>query len=65
MSNIEPNIIDPAKGPPIPPPDSNPDLPGYDPVGPDDIHEPDDDMPPIEPDPEDGGRPLPGDIERA
>jgi len=65
MSNIEPNIVDPAKAPPIPAPDSNPDLPGYEPGGPDDIREPDGDVPPIEPDPEDGGRPVPGDIERA
>jgi len=65
MSNIEPNIIDPTKGPPVSPPDSNPDLPGYLPGGPDDIREPGSDAPPILPDPEEGGRPMPDDIERA
>jgi len=64
MSNIEPNIIDPAKGPPVPPPDSNPDLPGYLPGGPDEVREPASDIPPIEPDPEEGGRRVPDDIER-
>ncbi|BDA84542.1 hypothetical protein Sa4125_20840 [Aureimonas sp. SA4125] len=64
MSNIESNIIDPAGNGP-PPPDVIPviDDPGSDHVGSDDISEPND-VPAIEPDPEEGGRPLPG-IRRA
>ncbi|WP_185983512.1 hypothetical protein [Aureimonas mangrovi] len=62
MSNIEPNIIDPGKGTP-PPPDS---LPDPDHVGDDTVREPPDpDLPPIDPDPEEGGNDLPDDIERA
>lgn len=64
MSNIEPNIIDPTKGPP---PDSLPDYDPTDPgeghVGSDEIREPGEDRPPIEKDPEEGGGPS--DIERA
>lgn len=51
MSDIQPNIIDPTG----PVPDSNPD---GDPR-PDDIREPNEDSPPIEPDPEESGHDLP------
>lgn len=51
MSDIQPNIIDPTG----PSPDSNPD---GDPR-PDDIREPNEDSPPIEPDPEESGHDLP------
>jgi hypothetical protein len=55
MSNIEPNIIDPGKGPIPPTIDPNDD--GL--VEPDDVREPDSDNPPIEPDPEEGGHGTP------
>ncbi len=67
MSNIEPNIIDPTKGPPLPPdsiPDVVPPLPEDDHVGSDEVREPGTDRPPIEKDPEEGGGIGP-DIERA
>lgn len=65
MSNIEPNIIDPTKGPsPLPGPFPKEDRPDGDHVGDDTIREPDVDVPAIEPDPEEGGD-LPSDIERA
>lgn len=69
MSNIQPNIIDPGKGVPMPPdslPDEVPteDLPDGDHVGSDEIREPGSDIPPIEPDPEEKRRDR-DDIERA
>jgi hypothetical protein len=60
MSNITPNIIDPAgpKGPANPvPPEIDPDTDGL--VEPDDIREPDGERPAIEPDPEEGGGAIP------
>ncbi|WP_155897586.1 hypothetical protein [Aureimonas ureilytica] len=62
LSNIEPNIIDPTKGPPLPP-DSLPDPSEDDHVGSDAVREPGEGRPPIEKDPEEGGGA--GDIERA
>lgn len=60
MSNIEPNIIDPGKSPPPPPGVIVPEIdPDGDLVGSDDIREPHNDIPPIEPDPEEGRRDLP------
>ena len=64
MSNIDPSIIDPGRTP-VPPPDLPIDDPAPDVVLPDDVREPGgDDLVPIEPDPEEGGRGYPGDIER-
>ena len=59
MSNIESNITDP-RGKGSPPPDLVPviDDPSTDPAG-SDIREPLDEITPIEPDPEEGGRPNP------
>ena len=65
MSNIEPNIIDPTQPLPIPPDMIVPEIdPEGDIVGSDDIREPDSDVSPIEPDPEEGRRDLPN-IRRA
>ena len=60
MSNIESNIIDPGGS--VPPPDVVPviDDPTSDQIGSDDIRDPLEDVSPIEPDPEEGGRPMPG-----
>ncbi|WP_062017721.1 hypothetical protein [Aureimonas sp. AU4] len=59
MSNIESNIIDPREPAP---PDSI--VPPRDHVGSDEVREPGRSSPPIERDPEEGGR-TPDDIERA
>lgn len=60
MSNIEPNIVDPAGSPP-PSPDVI--VPEIDPddgvIGDDSIREPGSDVPAIEPDPEEANRGLP------
>lgn len=65
MSDIDPTIIDPGK-PQSPPPDLPIEDPDPDVVLPGDVREPGgDDVTPIEPDLEEGGRGLPGDIERA
>ncbi len=61
MSNIEPNIIDPAR-PPMPPDDMPPTIDPSDDelVDSDDIREPGNgDIRPIEPDPEEGGNRSP------
>lgn len=63
MSNIESNIVDPRGDRPSPDVVPVIDDPGSDHVGSNDIQDPESDVPPIEPDPEEGGR-LP-DIERA
>ena len=54
MSDIQPNIIDPRG--PGPTPEIDPD---DDAIRSDDIREPIEDIPPIEPDPEEGRRDLP------
>lgn len=66
MSNIDDGPIDPGKGK-TPPPDVIPpeDDPDVDHVGSDEIKEPADDIRPVEPDPEEGGRKVPGGIRRA
>ena len=62
MSNIDSNIVDPARDVPMPPDSIVPDSDG-DHVGSDAVQEPDDYALPIEPDPEERG--PPGGIERA
>jgi len=59
VSNIEPGIIDPGKG--KRPPDTVPEIdPDHDDlVEPDDIREPDADVPVIAPDPEEGRKDIP------
>lgn len=63
MSNIDSGIIDPGKG--TPPPDViiPEEEPGTDDVGSDEIREPSNDVRPVEPDPEEGDRPVPSDIQ--
>jgi len=56
MSNIDSNIVDPARDVPMPP-DSIVPAPDGEHVGSDAVEEPDDDTLPIEPDPEEGGGP--------
>jgi len=59
MSNIESNIIDPT-GTPLPPDVIVPEIdPDRDIVGDDGVREPDSDVPPIAPDPEEGRHDLP------
>ncbi|GGD42991.1 hypothetical protein [Aureimonas glaciei] len=64
MSNIESNIVDPRGDRPSPDVVPVIDDPGADNVGSGEIDEPGADIPPIEPDPEEGGRRAP-DIDRA
>jgi len=59
MSDIQPNIIDPTGPKPVPETD-----PDGDAIRSDEIREPIEDIPPIEPDPEEGRHDLPN-IRRA